>query len=326
MCGRISGLVVAVALAWTGIATAQEIAIPSRARYVFPTTPEVVVKMEKSNNLKYVRGKLLSLTASEIVVDTGKSSARDRELGDVGQRIGFERIESIRTTDGRLEFRSDEDFLEVSQRISASYSSVTTEVDSGPAEASRETPAPVEQAPSVAETPPPRKPPVNGLGNGGFGGLKNLPKPKPADSTSPATDPDKMVEVGESPPPTPTPPASATSGASEVLLCSNCTKEIPASAIKTGVCPHCQIAFSNLAIPSSNAAPDPFSPKPGTPGSTTSGAFAPTSNVPSVAPTTNPGYQVTQSNGFSIDSIPNWAKGGLFVLLVLVGWHLVFNR
>lgn len=327
MSGRVFGLVVAVALAWTGIVSAQKVPGASRTRYVFPTTPEVVVKMEKSNNLKYVRGKLLSLTASEIVVDNGKSSARDRELGDIGQRIGFERIESIRTTDGRLEFRTDEDFQEVSKRISASYSSVTTEVDVTPSETSGASgpPSAVPEVPSVTETPPARKPTLNGLGNGGFGGIKNLPKPKPTDSITPATPSSEGVEVeGNSTPANP-PPAATTSGVSEDFLCSNCMKQIPASAIKTGVCPHCKIAFSNVAFPTSNTAPNPFGPKPGTPGST-AGAFAPTSNVPSVAPTANPGYQITQSNGFSIDSIPNWAKGGLFVLLVLIGWHLVFNR
>ncbi len=327
MCGRISGLVVAVALAWTEIVTAQEVAAASRTRYVFPTTPEVVVKMEKSNNLKYVRGKLLSLTASEIVVDTGKSSARDRELGDVGQRIGFERIESIRTTDGRLEFRTEEDFQEVAQRISASYTSVTTEVDLAPPESSGASGPPnaVPEVPPVTETPPVRKPPLNGLGNGGFGGIKNLPKPKQTDSTTPATPPSVGIEAEKYTTPANPPAAATTSGASEDFLCSNCMKDIPASAIKSGVCPHCKIAFSNVAIPASNPASNPFGPLPGTPGST-AGAFAPTSNVPSVAPAANPGYRVTQGNGFSIDSIPNWAKAGLFVLLVLIGWHLVFNR
>ncbi len=324
MCGRISGLVVAVALAWTGVASSQEVALPSRTRFVFPTTPEVVVKMEKTGNLKYIRGKLLSLTASEIVVDTGKSSARDRELGDVGQRIGFERIESIRTTDGRLEFRTEEVFQEVAQRISASYSSVTTEVDSVPMETSSGPPSAIPEIPEVPETPPPRKPPVNGLGNGGFGGIKNIPKTKPSDNAAPATTPDKVMEAGETPPPAHTPPAAATSGAPEVLQCSNCMKEIPASAIKTGVCPHCQIAFSNDSTTSNKpSGSQPFSAAPGSSGS---GAFSPTSNAPAVVPAATSGSQVVQSNGFSIDSIPNWAKAGLFVLLVLVGWHLVFNR
>ena len=327
MSGRVFGLVVAVALAWTGIVSAQKVPGASRTRYVFPTTPEVVVKMEKTSNLKYVRGKLLSLTASEIVVDTGKSSPRDRELGDVGQRIGFKRIESIRTTDGRLEFRADEDFQEVSKRIRASYSSVTTEVDSVPPETSSAsgTPAAVSEVPTVTETPPARKPAVNGLGNGGFGGIKNLPKPKLPDPAVPATVPEPVMEAEGGTAPANPPAAATRSGASEVLLCSNCMKEIPTSAIKSGVCPHCKIAFSNVAIPTSNTAPNPFSPKPGTPGST-AGAFAPTSNASPVAPAANPGYQVTQGNGFSIDSIPNWAKAGLFVLLVLIGWHLVFNR
>lgn len=326
MRGRLSGLIVAFVFAWTEIVAAQEVAAPSRTRYLFPTTPEVVVKMEKSNNLKYVRGKLLSLTDSEIVVDTGKSSPRDRELGDVGQRIGFERIESIRTTDGRLEFRVDEDFQEVSKRLIASYSSVTTEVDTALPKTSPGTPAAVLEAPAVAEKPSTRKPPVNGLGNGGFGGLRNLPKPKQSDPTPPANTSDNTTETPQNTPSVTPPSTPATSNATEILLCSNCTKEIPASAIQSGVCPHCQIAFSNVAIkanPSSGT--QPFSATPGS-SNTASNPFAPTSNAPAVAPTTANGSQVVQTNGFSIDSIPNWAKGGLFVLLVLIGWHLIFNR
>lgn len=327
MCGRILGLVVVVVLAWTSVVTAQDVAAPSPTRYLFPTTPEVVVKMEKSSNLRYVRGKLLSLTDSEIVLDTGKSSARDRELGDVGQRIGYERIESIRTTDGRLEFRVDEDFQVVSKRIMASYSSVTVEADASLPKISSGLPSAVPGVPAVVATPPARNPPVNGLGNGGFGGLQNLPKTKQSEPTTPANIPNQGMETVENTPPaTPAHSATATSGVTEILLCSNCTKEIPASAIRTGVCPHCQIAFSNVSIKANpTSGSQAFSAKPGS-AAAPSNAFAPTSNAPAVAPTAANGSQITQSNGFSVDSIPNWAKGGLFVLLVLVGWHMAFNR
>lgn len=321
MWGRIVGLVVAIGLAWTGCAIAQEAVTPRGSRYVFSTTPEVVVKMVKTANSKYVRGKLLSLTSYEIVVDTGKMSARERERGEVGQRIGFDRFESLRTTDGRFEFTTAEDFNIMTSRIGEAYTSVMVEADSAKPKIPEVEPAPEETPPPVVEAPKPKKPVVNGLGQGGFGGINNLPKVKPTETTTPPE------ETGTEEPTTPevTPPSAPGSGTSEVLLCSNCMKEIPSSAIKSGVCPHCNIAFSSGAAPSNAAGQNPFAPQPGTNGSAT-GAFAPTSSAPSVAPAASPGSQVSQTNGFSIDSIPNWAKGGLFVLLVLIGWHLVFNR
>ena len=323
MWGRIAGLVVAVSLAWTGCAIAQEAAAPRGSRYVLSTTPEVVVKMVKTANSKYVRGKLLSLTSYEIVVDTGKMNARDRERGEVGQRIGFDRFESLRTTDGRFEFTVDEDFNAVTSRIGEAYTSVTVEADFAKPKVPEVEPAPEETPPPVVETPKPKKPVENGLGQGGFGGINNLPKVKPNEATTPPEE--TGTEGTTTPETTPPPVTNPASETNDVLLCSNCMKEIPSSAIKSGVCPHCKIAFSNGAAPSSNPGPNPFAPKPGTNGSATE-AFAPTSSAPSVAPAANSGSQVTQTNGFSIDSIPNWAKGGLFVLFVLIGWQLVFNR
>lgn len=326
MWGRIAGLMLAFGWAWTGIAAAQAPSIPERPRFEFPTTPEVVVKLKNPVNQKFVRGKLLSLTAQEVVIDTGKM----RDPGEVGHRIAVDRIESVRSADGRFQYTPDEDFKVVSERIVASYASATVEEDKAPSSPSQVGANPVPAAvtpPSPQTTTAPKKPVVNGLGQGGFGGIKNLTKPKKPDAT-PADMPAETPGAEGTTEPVPPATEDATSGATEYLLCSNCTKEIPASAIKTGVCPHCKIAFSNITPPPSKPGSNPFQ-KPTSPGNPGSGAFAPTGPAPSVPPSVPPanaGSTVIENRGFSIDSVPNWAKGGLFVLLVLVGWHLVFNR
>ena len=324
----VSGLMMAIGLAWTGCALAQAPAIPENPRFVFPTTPEVVVKLAQPSTTRSIRGKLLSLTAFEVVIDTGKTSPR----GEPGQRIAFERIESLRSSDGRFEFTPDEDFQAASLRIVSTFSSVTIESASPATETPSGDPSPARAAHTAAGPIMPKKPPVNGLGQGGFGGIKNLPKPKKTDPVSPeapATEggTEGTPEVTE--PETP-PPVDQTAGATEIFLCSNCAKEIPASAIKTGVCPHCKVAFSNLALPPSKPVSNPFQKPAGNGNAGGGGAFAPTSPAPTdpavPAPANNNGTQIIQGGGFTLDAIPNWAKGGLFVLLVLVGWHLIFNR
>lgn len=323
---RLSVLLWAIGCAWTGIASAQAPAIPEHPRFVFPTTPEAVVKLKNPVNQKFIRGKLLSLTAQEVVIDTGKM----RDPGEVGHRIAVDRIESVRSADGRFQYTPEEDFKVISERIVASYSSATIEEDkalprSSPAE-SKPVPAAVTPTPPESTTSP-KKPVVNGLGQGGFGGIKNLTKPKKTDTT-PTDQPAVTTETEATTESVPPPAEDATSGAMEVLLCSNCTKEIPPSAIKSGVCPHCKIAFSNIAPSASKPGSSPFQ-KPSSSGQAGSGAFSATGSTPSVAPSVPPantGSSVIENRGFSIDSVPNWAKGGLFVLLVLIGWHLVFNR
>ncbi len=354
MWGRIAGLMVGIALTWTGVALAQAPETPDRLRYVFPTRPEVIIKMVQPSTASSIRGKLVSLTDSEVVIETMKKSPpRDRGRIDGGSSISFERIESLRTLDGEFEFTPKEDFETVSKRLVAAFASVTVEDASLPVGSSQvaitpsttpstslpgsdptEDPAmavhagsqvaPIPLDPRAPKNRKPRaaKPPVKGPGQSGFGGIKSLTKPKktdPASSEMPADGTETEATTSAET----TPPVDPTAGATEVLLCSSCGKEIPTSAVKTGVCPHCKIAFSNVTGPPSKTTQNPFQ-QPGTrtAGTGTAGAFSATS--PSVPPT-NTGSQVVQNSGFSIDAIPNWAKGGLFVLLVLVGWTLM-NR
>lgn len=347
MSGRIAGLMVSFGLAWTGVALAQAPEMPERPRFVFPTRPEVIIKMVQPSTSSSIRGKLLSLTDREVVIDTGKKSpARDRGRSDSGSSISFERIESLRTLDGDFEFTPKEDFQSVSERIVVAFASVTIEDASLPAGSPQNTTTPyitpsttlpgsdpnedpakvghagTQLAPRVPRNKPPvAKPPVKGLGQSGFGGIKSLTKPKKTDPAS-AEMPAEGTGTEAATPAATTPPATA--GATEVFLCSNCGKEIPASAVKTGVCPYCKIAFSNVTGPPSQMAQNPFQ----RPAGAGNNPFAQPGVGPSVspsAPPTNTGSQVVENSGFSIDSIPNWAKGGMFLLLVLVGWH-VMNR
>ena len=344
MWGRIAGLMVGIGLVWTGVALAQAPEMPERPRFVFPTRPEVILKMVQPSTASSIRGKLISLTDSEVVIDTGKKSP-----GRGGSSISFERIESLRTLDGEFEFTPKEDFPSVSKRLVAAFASVSIEDASLPAGSPQSTylppltpteetvidPAKVghagtQLAPRIPKNqkPPLAKPPVKAPVKSGFGGIKSLTKPPKTDPASP----EMPAEGTEAPAPAETtPPVDPTAGAKEVLLCSSCGKEIPKSAVRTGVCPHCKIAFSNVTGPPSHKAQNPFQ-KPGTAAAGTGaagtghGAFAGTSSsVPPSVPPTNTGSQVVENSGFSIDAIPNWAKGGMFVLLVLVGWHLM-NR
>ena len=323
MWNRASGWVVAMGLLWMGAAEAQTPALPDNPRFVFPTTPEVVVKLVPNSTTRSIRGKLKSLTALEVVVDVGKTPRPGQS--DAGQRIGFDRIESLRSSDGRLEFTPDEDFQAISQRIVVAYASVTIESAAATPGTASGNPSPTESAHTAEGPSPTKKPPVNGLGQGGFGGLKNLSKPKKSDPASSET-PAETGGAESTPDPANPPPVDPTAGATEVLFCSNCTKEIPASAIKTGVCPHCKVAFSNLALPPTQPVANPFNPsaKPGPAGSNPFAANPSPTSTPT--PPTNSGSQVIQGSSFTLDAIPNWAKGGLFVLLVLIGWHLIFNR
>jgi hypothetical protein len=346
MSGQIAGLMVCIGLAWAGLVQAQTPEMPEHPRFVFPTRPEVTIKMVQPSTSRSIGGKLLSLTDREVVIETAKKGPpRDRGRGDGGSSISFERIESLRTLDGDFVFTPKEDFHAIAERIVATFASVTIEdasLSAGsppitdtpsttlPGSDPNEIPATVGHAgtplaPKIPKNNPSvAKPPVKGLGQSGFGGIKSLTKPKKTEPASTAPPADGS-EPGGTTEPTPTPPVDPTAGATEVLLCSNCGKEIPASSARQGVCPHCKIAFSNVTAPQSNTAQNPSQKPTGT----GNNAFAGTSTSPSVAPSvppTNTGSQVVENSGFSIDTVPNWAKGGLFVLLVLVGWHLVMNR
>jgi|GEM_PF-4959472 len=346
------GLIVAAGAFCGESVTAQAPTIPEHPKFLFPTRPEVSVKLTKASNGKPVRGKLISLTALEAVIDTGTLSRRDRERGEQGQRVSVDRMESLRSTDGRFQFQPEEDFKVVAQRIVAAYTSVKIEgeVDPGGSGLDIDSPLPTlpgspslpgsvalpgmskpgPKNPAEATNPKTTKPKPNGIGNGGFGGIKNLPKPKKPESESSDTDVENEAEATEpSTEMSEAPPETPLSGVTETLFCSNCTKEVPTSAIKSGVCPHCKVAFANVSIAPSAVVKNPFE-KSGGAANAGAGAFAATGATPATAPipgeANNSGTVVVQGGEFTFDSIPGWAKGGLFILLVLVGYHMLFNR
>jgi len=352
MRARWLGLIVVVCLFTGESAEAQKRTIPEFPKFVFAKTPEVTVQLVNAFNGKPIRGKLISLTAVEAVIDTGNLPKRDRARGELGQRVSVKRMESFQSTDGRFEFTPDEDFQVVSERILAAYGKNVeiegeTDLDLDP-DLPKPLPGAAPPKPLPGATPmrnkkdsedveerhsprPARKPP--GLGNGGFGGMKNLTKPKQPEpeSTTPSTDDaesESTSKVIESL------PGSALSEISEAFFCSECSKEIPQASIKSGVCPFCQASFVNTSVTPSSAPKNPFG-KTGGAGNSGAGAFAATGPAPvagqaavspsgSVAPTS--GTVVVQGGEFSFDQIPGWAKGGLFILFVLVGYHLLFNR
>lgn len=339
------GLMMVAGFAAGESVVAQAPAIPDFPKFVFPTKPEIVIKRSKPSDARPVRGKLISLTSVEVVVDTGTLSRRDMERGELGHRISVEDIESLRSVDGRFHYqpKEDTDFKAVSHRIVAAYASVMIESEGGatvtvPGGAHRATmpgsmpgsptkPAAPATAHHAKPKPHPPKPAPGSI-NGGFGGVKALPKQKKPGQSP--TDPAHAADAS---------PAHAAdlplTESTDTSYCSNCSKEIPAGST---ICPHCKIALSNVASGAHSAGNNPFG-KTGA-HQATSGANPGTANpfaakggtpeagpaAPVAATANSTGTVVVPGGGFSFDSVPNWAKGGLFVLFVLVGYHLLFNR
>lgn len=317
---RLWGLIVAVAFVCGGVTP-----VEANSKYVFPTKPEVSIKLVKALNGRPVRGKLISLTSREAVVDTGSLSKRDRDRGELGQRIGFDRMESFRSTDGRLEFTPDESFQAIAQRISRAYPSVDVVVDpdaggSASIDESEKPPAPETRPmppdrpnpprgkpprPESSETePPPRPRPESGrpgpgkpkgVGNGGFGGVKNLQKPRRNDPGSLAhnADPGPGNNPGSNDGHR-TPPEREPSHPSN---------ESPNTA-NTNNNPNNPFAPTGPATPAAGSTP------------TTDQAVPPV-GVPSTTTT-------VQGSGFSFDTIPMWGKAGIFVGFLLLAYRLVF--
>lgn len=360
-------------------ASAQENIESSPAILVFPTRPEVSIKLQNSATTRPVRGRLVRFSSFELIVDTGNLSRRDRERGEMGQRVEIKRVEELHSTDGRFQFTSEDEFRDIVKKAKAAYASARFIDGTESAEESIPAGTDFEEGVGVGSTPLPgamnaedavisrqnasrttqgtpaknpnkqgKAPPArkSSLGQAGFGGVGKQKSTGSSTATDASVDDNAGVPAEESATvsetETPSTAQQSPDGTTETYFCSNCTKEIPTSAIRTGICPHCKTSFSNLAMetpppkPRNGEAGGHGSPQAGGK-STGGGAFdlspspaghASTPPGPTIAGATpNTGTVVVQaSNGFSLDAIPNWAKGGLFVLFVLVAYHMLFNR
>jgi len=291
----------------------------------FEIRPEVTIKLRNSSNNRPVRGNLVSLSRTEVIVDTPKAT---------GQRVPYERIDSLKTAGGTLEFSGDEDFSAVADRVRKSFSGLVESSDTDPTPrlttGSNAASLPGSEANMQAKNITPNVPPRPGLGQAGFGGIGNLPKNRPvpggndgdggaSENTNPALPGSEAANT------------NANSGVMEVSTCSKCGKDLTTADLKSGACPHCKTEFA-VALPVS--ATNPSNPFDSAANSAAKGPFAANATgggpiaPPPVAPppVAQGGQVVVGGGGFTFDSIPNWAKGGLFVLLVLVGYHVMFNR
>lgn len=296
---------------------AQELSLDTK--FTFTAPPEVEIKLRKSSKTAKVRGVLTSLSKLEAVVSNEKGE----------QRVSFDRIDTLKTA--LVEFTGDDDYLEIGKKVSAAYSSVEISGAANPSTA-----AAAHGAPVISPEANPIKPgmkteqsPKNSLGTGGFGGFKNVARPKTTEPAETASETAGTPEQSGQSSPTETMPL----GATEVYICDKCKKEITSAHLQAGQCPHCKTDFAvALTAPRPNPIPPPINPVPAPPVNKLN-PFDPNKagdagqgqgGVVPAPPT--PVVIQSGSGGFSIDAIPNWAKGGLFVLLVLVGYHVVFNR
>lgn len=342
------GLLVLAVLFLCESSVAQSPAIPDHPTVIFLSRPDVIVKLK--DNSKSIRGRLAGLTSVEIMINRGK--------GQGDQPIKMERIESLKSVDGVYEFTGEEDIKDIAQRAVDSYAAIKITGPGGKPFVGRDSKAKPDRSDDdyvpaagranqstdgevdTEEAEPEKKPPANssskskpkGMGKKEFGGIGNLSKNKKSDEDEASEeDGDAEMSADES-----ESVAEDSSDASETLVCSSCNKEIPESARNTGVCPHCRATFVNTPKSSRVATKDPFAKT----GNATAGAFAPTGPAPTgqaapsgqtapVAGQTTPATSntvIVQGGGFSFDQVPNWAKGGIFVLVLLVGYHMLFNR
>jgi predicted RNA-binding Zn-ribbon protein involved in translation (DUF1610 family) len=325
--------------------------------FTFLTTPEVSIKLKAPNLGRPIRGKLIALSDGEVIVDTGVLSRRDRERGERGQRVPFSRMESLRSSDGRFEFTPDEGFKVIAQKVVDTYPSIRTEgnvsalqMDRPPRVRSKkkgddDEPEPAspndtaesemeEESSSTAsgKKTPPKK--TMGIGNKGIGGIKSLPKVNKSVQEQ-AEDEESADQMEDSEPEV---EETGLADATEEHYCSNCNKRLSRSALKKEECPHCGTTFvmpkASSSRPSGSAQTSghgAFAPA-GSASAPTGGAFAPAGSAPvaegapAAGQTTSSTVVIQGGGGFSFDQVPTWAKGGIFVLVILVGYHVLFNR
>jgi hypothetical protein len=290
--------------------------ITDDTKFIFPAPPEVTIKLRKSSKTS-ARGKLVSLSKTEAVIKNDRGE----------QRVAFDRIDSLDSA--LLKFDGDEPYGEIGSRVKAAFSSVEIVVGANPVPAdahlAASRPAPSDTGTKKPTTVPRNQDPEQmakiGLRPGGFGGLDNIPKVKPTDAQATTTS-EGVSQEPEG--------VAVSEGDSQVMTCSNCQKKITAADERAGVCPHCKIDFAVTPPPA--AANNPYGGAAAAPvnnpfavaGNNAAPAVGTPGTVPAAIGT--PPVVVQSGNGFTFDSIPNWAKGGLFVLLVLVGYHVTFNR
>lgn len=345
-------LVLAVVLCAMPV-SAQDDAPVFNLSFTFLTTPEVSIKLKAPNLGRPIRGKLVMLSDGEVIVDTGVLSRRDRERGERGQRVPFSRMESLRSSDGRFEFTPDEGFKVIAQRVIDTYPSIRVEGNADALELERpprtrnkkykedEVPDPMSLTDAAEPEPEPeedRKPSASGnktapkktmgIGNKGMGGVDSLPRAK-----KPVQEQADDVESSEQAEDSPSgDDATSLADANEEHYCSKCNKVLSRSAMKKGECPHCGTTFVTTSVsPSHSSGAGAFAPHGGQ-STSPAGAFAPMGAAPAgqdatvAAPAASNTVVVQGGGGFSFDQVPTWAKGGIFVLLILVAYHVLFNR
>ncbi|MBL8850859.1 MAG: hypothetical protein JNG89_14355 [Planctomycetaceae bacterium] len=295
-------------------------AIGADAEIVFDPPKAVVVRQ---TNGAPARGDLLRIDNAELHL---------RALNGNEVQFKLERVRSVKTADETFEFwPSQETFEELAGRINTiGGAKLTGRVPKSAANDESETPpqgrgrAARKHQQNVGDDNVPR----DEDGRGPFG--IQVPATNPADSDQtpvtradnarPATDaePEPAESTDE--------PAVDPEAGTEILVCSNCQKDLPTGFASGDKCPHCnKVAVFDTgdvnpfaATGSSAPAQNPFA---------ANGAAPPAAAIPAAAPAAAAAAPVTaDAEGSGLAEIPLYGKIGIFAAFLVVGWLILQRR
>lgn len=295
--------------AWQSASTVQ----PGSQQIQF--TPPVVGTCRMTSG-SVTRGRIVSISESHVVMITDQN----RDL-----TLDTNVVRTVRTSDGEFQFNpAEDDFSDAVRRASAiegvEIVAVYNQTQGQPAP--NQPPSGVNGSPAA---PGIGRPSPQVGSNRPPAGTGNVPMGQRPDLGSPDSPPVYSSTPGFSNPHSTVQQDEPTVGATR---CATCGNEISADSRLGQTCPHCGVVWVSDPVyrprvtdtsPSTTAI---YTSTPITPQTTPAGGVQPTTapSTPTSAPT------VGSSGNFSFDSMPIWAKVGVFLGFVGVLYLLVSGR
>lgn len=274
----------------------------TQPQIVFDPPKPVVVRQTNGTT---ARGKLLRITAEEVVI---------RTLSGTEVALEIERVRSVKTSDGALEYLpSKESYDELAQRFAKPRRAHPQSAAAG-------------KGPIGPNSPEAQPFP--------FAGRESTDATNKTDPQSP---PGRQAPVDSIPPSEGTGETSSAAAASDdrgpsndggdeltVLICSQCNKELPSSIRSGDTCPHCGtvVVYDDGAPAAALDLGATGYPDPGATGfpAAPAGPNAPTPAQRPASGTTT----VVSDGGLANLSLP--LKVGIFVGILALGWLLLQRR